>query len=627
MNRISSRLWVLLYCATLAHAGIDIHLSGNAFLDDHKILESIAMDPEEYDEDGLRSWREDAEFYIADLYRGVGYFDIQVKTALQKKSPDSKNWDAEVTIVEGSRYLYDSVRVVAPPAKARPEDPDDLEAKAGKPYQGEALLKDRRFLLRLYGDAGYVRVEVDDKVAVHSATKTVSVDYLVDPSYPVVFDTLVLRTTRAPPADTAAGITREKLLRDLVPYQRGDTVRISKSDKLIEKLQYTGAFNYVRFTDSLHTDTSRGSSLYLYAEEHVPGNAHSSIFYETQYGLGISADARHSNVAGTLHEVRTGASLAQFRQNMYAGYGSPLTFGYLIRFDDDADVNWYQDKTLHDHQGMFGGDFRSANSSRLTFPLAYWIRLVANAELEAKSRMLGAGLRERDLNLNFIQSAFFTFLNQQMDPTRGVRVALTWGNGGPLVKGNTFDLTEFRHNWIEAQTAQYYYLPALRQVKLATRLDGGKFFGEGGSNSERFFLGGSRSVRSYDFQSLCLEKTPGDDGTGADGACVGQNQSLAYYLASGEVRIEPFDFGSISPKSLWHHLIPIQIVPFVDYANVWDTRGNSPLDAPGNIRTSGEGYAYGLGIRYPLLGIFNLRMDFARGSGTHIFWLDLAQAF
>jgi outer membrane protein assembly factor BamA len=629
---------ILLLIVATSQAAIGVHLEGNVFLPEHKVLEVIAPEPEDSTLEALNAWREDAEYFVADLYRASGFFEIQVKVGLKNNREASKQLEAEVAIVEGPRYKFDSVRVIISDRVAKqaggesllPQalliDLNDFSAQLGKPFQDDAMLKDRRLLLRRYGDAGYVRAEVDDKIEIRKATQTVAVDYLVDPSYPVIFDTLVIRNTCAPPAVNASGITQDQIIRDLVPYMRGDTVRISMSDKLIEKLQYTGAFNYMRFKDSMQTDSSHRSVLYLYAEEHVPGNARSSVFYETQYGAGVSGDLRHSNLAGTLKEARTGASLAQSRQNFYAGFGSPLIFEQMIRFDDDADISWYQDKIFHKYQGMFGGDFRAANSMRLTFPLAYWLRFVTNAELEAKSRMLGGGLRERDLNLNFIETGFISFLDQQLEPTRGIRLALTWGNGGPLVKGNIFDLTEFRHNWLEVQTAQYYYVPGQKQIKFATRLDGGRFFGEGASNSERFFLGGSRSVRSYDFQSLCLEKSL-NTASGGPGACVGQNQSLAYYLASAEVRFEPFAFGFISPRSFWHHLIPIQIVPFIDYANVWDVRGNFDLDEPNYLRTSGLGYARGLGIRYPLLGIFNLRMDFVQGSGPEHFWLDLAQAF
>jgi outer membrane protein assembly factor BamA len=209
-------------------------------------------------------------------------------------------------------------------------------------------------------------------------------------------------------------------------------------------------------------------------------------------------------------------------------------------------------------------------------------------------------------------------VDEPMDPARGVRFSLTWGNGGPLQRDNVFRFTEFRHNWIEAKTSQYYPFP-LRMIRPATRLDAGRFFGEGGPNSDRFFLGGSRSVRSYGFQHLC-PMGPGDI------VCEAQDSSLAYLQASAELRLEPLLF--LNPRGKLHSLAPLQIVPFFDFGKVWDVRHPirfRPTD--GNL-PPGEGYAAGLGVRYPLLGIFNLRLDFVlKGTGGKGFWLDLAQAF
>jgi outer membrane protein assembly factor BamA len=401
-----------------------------------------------------------------------------------------------------------------------------------------------------------------------------------------------------------------------VPYGRGDTVRASDNDRVIEKLQYTGAFNYVRIKDSLESEGGGESALILFAEEQVPGRLQGSVFYETQYGAGVSLEGRHSNIAGTLNELRASKQFAMRRQTVSAGYGSPLTFGYLVRFDADADANWYQDKPrIHDSLGLYDGDFRGVGSARLTFPWSYWLNTVANAEVEGKSRIIDdtAG-RERHLNLNFIETAGLTFVNNAMDPTRGVRFTFTWGNGGPLYKQDRLRFGEFRHNWLEARTSQYWYYPPLRPLKLATRLDGGRFFGNGEANSDRFFLGGSRSVRSFDYQGLCTEYSD-------KGICIAENKTLAYALASAELRLELFALGFVNPRTWMRHLLPLQVVPFADYGKVWEVQENP---AP---RKPVRGYAYGLGFRYPLLGIFNMRVDFVRGNGSQDFWIDLAQAF
>jgi outer membrane protein assembly factor BamA len=536
----------------------------------------------------------------------------------------------------------DTVKMSPPQQAPQPElvvDVDGLKAKTGKPYKEETIFQDRRFLLQHYGNSGYVRAKVDDKVTVKADTRTVKVDYLVEPSYPVLFDTLIIRNQRAAPADSLEGITRESLLRSLVKYDKGDTVRISATDRLIGKLQYTGAYNYSRLRDSLLPGPSHGSALILQLDERVPGNFRASTFYETYSGFGVSADMRHSNVAGSLNEVRGGGALASLRQSVYAGYGSPLTFGYLIRFDNDLSFAWNQDQEVH-HPGtpeaepLFGGDFRAINSTRLTWPWSYWLRLVGNAELESKSRMLGPESRERSLNLNFIQTAYMAWLNQSLDPTRGIRVAPSWGNGGPLIEDQKFRFTEFRHNWLEVQSGYYY--PILPQFKVAMRLDGGRFFGEGGTNSDRFFLGGGRSVRSYGFRELCPETeiVYNADSTAQDEVCSTKGQTLAYALSSFELRMAPFAFGLPRSKGILKQLRPLEFVPFYDMGKVWDVNNGFSLSGSGEDRQSnGQGVAWGLGLRYPLLGIFNFRVDFAygkpnkKGMRPDAFIVDLAQAF
>src|SRR5690606_887246 len=226
-----------------------------------------------------------------------------------------------------------------------------------------------------------------------------AVIYTVERGDAVVFDTLIVRSRRTPAAgigDSVEGLTRESLLRSFFTYSRGDTLRISLNDEVIEKLQSTGQFNLVRLEDEL-IDTTPGagagggrSRLILETEEKVPGRLGGSVFYETQYGFGVSAQTSHSNLAGTLQEGRAGASIAERRQTAQLGYGSPLLFGTLLRFDNDLTTEWYQDK-LPD-ENPFGGDFRVANLASLSRSFTRWFRWVSGAELEYKSRLVADSL-------------------------------------------------------------------------------------------------------------------------------------------------------------------------------------------------------------------------------------------
>ena len=112
-----------------------------------------------------------------------------VKSALPAKTVKAKKTKA-VTAAKDSALPH------------LPVNPGDLKAKVGKPFLEDLLFLDRRYLLQLYGNSGYVRAQADDKVYVKPASHSVRVDYLVQPSYPVIFDTLIIINRRAAPADS-----------------------------------------------------------------------------------------------------------------------------------------------------------------------------------------------------------------------------------------------------------------------------------------------------------------------------------------------------------------------------------------------------------------------------------------
>jgi outer membrane protein assembly factor BamA len=308
----------------------------------------------------------------------------------------------------------------------------------------------------------------------------------------------------------------------------------------------------------------------------------------------------------------------------------------LLRFDNDLEFDWYQISEIHEQRNTppFEGDFEGSNTTKLSRSFADWLRMVSSAELLAKRRLVspedeqdesnaqplphvdGVAV-DKGLNLNFITTGFSSFLDARVNPRRGARWALTWGNGGPLGFSGIQPQLAARHNWIELQSAYYY--PLLKPLISAARLDGGRFFGTGGINSDRFFLGGPRNVRAFGFRELCPSEEFGQ-------VCSGEDLVPAYYLASLEFRFTPLGFRQISEESPLSWFQPVQLVPFVDYGKVWNLR------EPFGQQPHGQGTAYGLGFRYPVFDIFQVRLDFAwgvTGAGNEAFaWIiDLAQAF
>lgn len=606
------RAWgiIALLCGLAMGERPDVRVEGENAFSASRIADLLplpsrlpAWNPEEWD-----AWSEDAVLLVREAYRDRGYFDadVAVHPLIPGGEAGAPPRVIEVRVREGERYSFGNVRIHLPDTVYPEFDTTDLEVRPQRAYDKELLFRDRRSLLQFYGNAGFIKTQAAESLYYDFDYKSVDVVFRIDPGRALVFDTLLFRIQREGDTTGLRGMTQLSVLRELFPLRAGDTLTLRDIGTYERKLKSTRVFNFVRLRDSI-VDASMHSrsALILEAEERIPGEFEIAGYWETQYGFGADLSWAQANLGGSLQESRAGVILAQRKQSVLAGYSSPLLFGTSVRFDNDFVVNWYQDSRLVREAGWFGGDFDVSNQSRLSRQLFGWARGVGSAELFGKSERIDTVFRARDFNLNFLNSIYMQRLDDPINPARGGRLALTWGNGGSLLA-----LFERRHNWLEAE-ASTYVSPADWLV-LALRLDGGRFFGEGGINASRFFLGGPRSVRSRGWRDVCPETT-------SEGGCLQEDIEPAYILGSAELRLTPF-YGTVD--GFLARLKGLQVVPFADYGNVWNV--GSPL------AKSGEGRAVGVGVRYGFLALFNLRVDYARDpldASTYRWVFDLAQAF
>jgi outer membrane protein assembly factor BamA len=598
-------------------AGPALKTEGNRAFGARRLAELIALpDPvPDWNREEWAAWSSDAALLVREAYRDKGYFDADAEVVPEFPGAGERAVPLRVVlrVSEGPRYRFGAVRIGLPGPGYPRYDSTDLATRPGRAFDRALLFADRKELLGFYGNAGFLRAQAAESLYYDPVRKAVDVAFRLQPGTALVFDTLVFRIHREGDTTGGAGKTNRRVLRNLLPLDPGDTLSLAELNAYERKLKSTRVFNFVRLRDSAteaDPDARARGVLVLAAEERVPGEVEAAGYWETQYGFGVDLSWSHGNLAGRLQEGRLGTTLAQRKQSVLAGYAAPLLFGTLVRFDNELVANWYQDRSLVRDTGWFDGDFDVSNQSKLSRQLAPWLRGVSGAELFGKSERVDSATRARDFNLNFLNSLYLQRLDAWINPTRGARLALTWGNGGPLFDDQRIALHRNRHNWLEAEGAGY--VPLGRRAVLALRLDGGRFFGAGGLNSSRFFLGGPRSVRSRGWRSVCPR-------VNAAGNCEQEGVEPAYALGSAELRITPFSGAAFGVAG---HLAGLQVVPFADYGNVWE---------PGEpLNESGKGRAVGLGLRYGFLALFNIRVDYARDPedpSVSRWVFDLAQAF
>ncbi len=606
-------------------AQFEFSILGNDQLSNTAIRNALPPEPTGTDVYILRSWEEEARQVVRQLYTQQGYFDAIVDVRVESRSPEG-NLVGLVLVEEGERFVIEDIALNAVDGAPLLLTEEDLRVEPGDFFDYEEVFSDRRLIYATYADAGFLKVEVGENVDIQPEDHSVAITYLISRGEAAVFDTLIVRNFEGDFEDRVEGLTRESLLRSLVPYDEGDTITLAANQRVIRMLTSTGVFDSLDFAIEPSPGDSSRTALILTAREADLTRLRTSVFFDARFGIGGSVDLLHANIFGTLNQAGIGALAAQERQSLYTLYSSAITFGYAAFFQNRLEFEWYQDDEIHFvlETPPLQGDFQFRNTSQLALPVNSWSRWSGSLELFARSRLLAPEERRRGLFLNAINAYEISFLDQVLDPTRGTRFTLLWGNGGPLLFRDEITLTENRHNWLE--TLSVYYYPLVPQLVAAARADGGFFLSEGGINTARFFLGGARTVRSFRFRELCPRTRTVDLNGETLEVCEEAGIVPAYYLGTLEFRVWPFAFGEPAEFGLRPYLQPFSMVLFGDYGNVWD------LDEEFTASGPGAGAAFGFGFRYPLARNTTLRLDFAWGWGgkrtAPFAWVvDLANAF
>jgi outer membrane protein assembly factor BamA len=571
-----------------------LYIQGNKVLSKRDIEDviNVPTNTGKWNVRAQRQWREQSHFSLITQYDKQGFFDVQVNIQIQRDTVDSKGWNIQIDIDEGPRYQFGQIRTLIQGEGRNLTSQVSLRTQKGKKFSGILPIRDKREIEKVYGNQGYANRQVRYEIRIDRKNKKVGIDFLIFPGKVILFDSLVVRSTRGQTGDS--GLTDLQFVRDLLPLERGDTVRLSEVELLKAKLRSARIFYSIRLKDSLLVNDR--SYLILSMKEKIPGSIHAALFYETDDGFGVESGWNHKNIKGQFYESRVVGRFAQNRQRFHLGWSNPLLYGFLLRWDNDLELLWRQ--LLLPEQDPFVGTL----SSQLSHVRDFY-NISSSLELVGRSKTVG-GI---GVDLNLISRLGLAWVDQFVNPTSGNRHSLVWGNGGSIIED--FSLDQLRHNWLEFQNA--IYIPLFTSGVLGVRLDGGRFFGKGSDNAKRFYLGGNNSLRSRSYRTVF----PLDSATGRG------VQDPAYYLLSLEWRVKPF--ASLRSQGFWEFARSTQFVPFVDGGRIWSIE---------NTNLSASAISTGLGVRIPI-SLFYLRLDYAVDWDGGPIWgqsriaIDLAQAF
>jgi len=569
---------ILALSASLAWSRVDIpdagHLGSGRIEDLISVPDGLARQSR----DDREAWRQEAEESVVSAAHAEGRLDASCRITLAAPDSASDRQDVRVDYQEGPLYLFGQILLLFPdkPDSTIPQ-PSSLPAKSGQPFQQSRINALLQQTQQFYRHQGWLDATVLYTLATRPDSHFVDVRTEVRLGKVAIYDGLHVdfHGRHLTPASRISGLWR------VAP---GDTIRNEDVALFNRKLAQTRLFSQARVTRVASDSDSAKTDIVVDLAERIPGSGDLSLFWEPTFGWGVGGVVQHRNLEGSFINPSLQVSMAQGMQTGRIGAGTPLLAGTPVALDGGLSAQ-QQEAGLGD--SAFYRESDLAVDGTFTYQTTDWSNVSLKLEGQRDTKDFNVGTSGTAYESSTDLGETVDFRNEPFDPVRGWMLRGDVGFGARIYPNDTI------FTWVQAQGR--YYQPLFWRFYSAAALDGGEFIDPTSfDGSKIFWLGGSRSVRSYGFDDLRAVPPPG------------YALQPRYVRASGELRMNlPFS---------------LQAVGFLDWARVWNRGERADL-----FDLDKAALGYGTGVRWHI-SLLTLRVDYSFGRGSQSWAFDLAQA-
>lgn len=482
---------------------------------------------------------------VAAFYEKEGFIDAKASYTILYPRKDKAV--VTIQIVEGTRYFVGDIAISGNKIASESEIRAAIvDTKVGGPFSREKLSGDIGKIRTLYFDKGYIFARAEEASSLNPSTGKVSVKITVDEgTLAYVNKVRIQGNTR----------TRDIVIRRELRLHPGDQFDGSKLRRSKERLRNLGYFEDINY-DIEDTSIPDKKDLVVQVKEAKTGSFSFGGGYSTVDQIVGFVEIEQKNFDFTAWPNFTGGGqdlsvrveTGSTRRNLYLSFTEPWLFDYpisagfdLYRTSRERERNTgyaYDEKRLGGDI-RFGKQFTEFVSGRLTY---------RNEEITIDNLDDGVSadlLAEEGSNTvsSVGLSLSYDTRDNVFSPKQGWYLTGTTDvAGGPLGGEKDFYRVEGRAS---------YYIPLKFNTVLELRTRTGIIQSYGDSDKvpifERFFAGGSRTIRGYNERKVGPLDPITEDPIGGEALLIG-NLELTYPI---------LDF--------------LKIATFFDAGNVWPT--------------------------------------------------------
>lgn len=430
------------------------------------------------------------------FYYDKGFLRVRIEKPRILVGKKGKSITIEITIHEGPRFVTEAISFRGDILTTEKDLFKVLKTKTGKVYRNTVVQRDLLKLRELYADEGYANADVHPIVRLDDERHTVSLTFEIDKGQKVYFERIKI---------VGNVKTRDQVIRRELRFSEGDLYTASGLKRSRQRLKTTGYFKEVDFK------TSRGSSedklnLDVEVEEAPTGSVSVGAGFSTKDQFVVDGAISERNFLGLGYKTYLNATLGGDTTEFKFGFtdpwllGHPVSGGIDLYATQETFFTSYSTK-VRGGRLTFGKELGEYLKGNLTYTYERTdvfdvaenaSRFVKEQEGERDSSILGI-----DLSVDTRDDFFF--------PTRGGLHDFRADNsGGPLGGDNNF--YRFAGDF-------QYYVPLLWEFVGHGRLLLGTIQGYGGDEVpiwERFYVGGVRTIRGFDYGEASPEDENGE---------------------------------------------------------------------------------------------------------------------
>lgn len=543
----------------------DINIYGNDSFKDGKIRRVIKSKKKRFYRSGYLKkdiLEEDMERIIS-FYEQEGYIDVKAEYALDYVVKG--RIEVNIQIQEGRRYSVGSVILKGNKILSEKEVRRVMvEIDVGKVFSRERLSVDISNIRTLYFERGYIFAGVQEAVSLDPDTGRVDVSIeVIEGSVAYIEQVKVQGNSR----------TRDIVIRRELRLFPGDRFDGAKLKRSRQKLNNLGYFESVDF-DIEDTDVNDRKDLVVQVKEAKTGTfSFGGGFSTVDQVVGfIQLEQRNFDFTnwptftGGGQQLKLRAETGSIKNNLLLSFTEPWLFDYPLSFGFDM-YKTVRNRNLntgyaYDEERLggglrFGKRFTDYISGRVSYK--YETVTIENFETGVSADLLAEAGENTVSVLGFSTSR--DTRDNVFTPTKGLLLT-----GGIDVAGKTLGGNK---EFYRVQSSASYYLPFKFNSVLEFKVRTGMVDSFGDTTKvpifERFFAGGSRSIRGYN------ERGVGPIDSSTRNAIGGE----ALLVANIEYTIPIIEF--------------LKLAAFFDAGNVWSKIEDVSTD---NLKTG-----MGLGVR------------------------------